>query len=151
MGKSLATTAEWLHEEGLATAGRRKLRTAADDGGGSWRHGRPALGEGGRATLGRWAAQGWPGSSGVGAPRGWRRGSWAAQGAAARLLRAAVGRVRQRKRKKQRKKDSGGRFKSLIFGGQGLAAENKRLFSAAVSVAAENNLIFGGCVSDRRK
>ena len=52
MGKSLATTADWLHEEGLATAGRRKLRTAADDSGGSWRHGRPALGEGGRAMLG---------------------------------------------------------------------------------------------------
>jgi hypothetical protein len=32
-----------------------------------------------------------------------------------------------------------------------LAAENKRLFSAAVSVIVENNLIFGGCVSDRRK
>jgi uncharacterized protein YggL (DUF469 family) len=87
----------------------------------------------------------------VGAPRGWWRGSWAAQGAAARVLRAAVGRVRQRKRKKQRKKDPVGRFKSLIFGGQGLAAENKRLFSAAVSVIVENNLIFGGCVSDRRK
>jgi hypothetical protein len=65
-----------------------------------------------------------------------RRAAW--------LLRAAVGRVRQRKRKKRRKKDSGGRFKSLIFGGQGLAAENKRLFSAAVSVAAENKVIFGG-------
>jgi hypothetical protein len=33
-------------------AGRRKLRTAADDGGGSGRHGRPALSGGGRATLG---------------------------------------------------------------------------------------------------
>jgi uncharacterized protein YggL (DUF469 family) len=67
------------------------------------------------------------------------------------VLRAAVSRVRQRKRKKQRKKDSVGRFKSLIFGGQGLAAENKRLFSAVVSVAAENNLIFGGYVSGCRK
>jgi hypothetical protein len=78
MGKSLATTAEWLHEEGLAMAGRRKLRMAADDGGGSGRHGRPALGGGGRATLGALVARGRPGSSGVGAPRGWRRGIWAA-------------------------------------------------------------------------
>jgi hypothetical protein len=91
MGKSLATTAEWLHEEGLATAGRRKLRTAADDGGGSGRHGRPALGGGERATLGalggagaageqrrgcsaRLAARelGGPGSGGAGAAGGGR-------------------------------------------------------------------------------
>jgi hypothetical protein len=91
MGKSLATTAEWLHEEGLATAGRWKLRTTADDGGDSGRHRRPALGGGGRATLGalggagavgeqrrgcsaRLAARelGGPGSGGAGAAGGGR-------------------------------------------------------------------------------
>jgi hypothetical protein len=148
MGKSLATTAEWLHEEGLATAGRRKLRTTADDGGGPGRHGRPALGGGGRATLGV--------LGGAGATGEQRRGC--SMRLAARELggpgsggAGAAGGGRSRETEKKRKKDSVGRFKSLIFCGQGLAAENKRLFSAAVSVAAENNLIFGGCVSDRRK
>jgi hypothetical protein len=37
MRKSLATTAEWLQKEALAAAGRRKLRTVVDDGGGSGR------------------------------------------------------------------------------------------------------------------
>jgi hypothetical protein len=72
MGKSLATTAEWLHEEGLATAGRWKLRTTADDGGDSGRHRRPALGGGGCSA--RLAARelGGPGSGGAGAAGGGR-------------------------------------------------------------------------------
>jgi hypothetical protein len=42
------------------------------------------------------------------------------------------------------------RFKLLIFGGQGAAAENNCLFSAAVSEAARNSVIFDGCVRSRR-
>lgn len=42
-------------------------------------------------------------------------------------------------------------LKPVIFGGQGAATENNGLFSAAVSVAAENVAIFGGRVSGRRK
>lgn len=49
-------------------------------------------------------------------------------------------RSRETEKKKHRKKDSVGRFKSLIFGDQGLATENKLLFSTVVSVATENKL-----------
>jgi hypothetical protein len=51
----------------------------------------------------------------------------------------------------ERREESGSRFKSLIFGGQGTATQNKKLFSVDVSDAAENNLIFGGCVRGHRK
>jgi hypothetical protein len=30
----------------------------------------------------------------------------------------------------------------IIFGGQGLTAENKTLFSVAINTAAENNILF---------
>jgi hypothetical protein len=38
----------------------------------------------------------------------------------------------------ERRKESKSCFKNLIFGGQGTAAENKKLFSTAVSETAEN-------------
>jgi hypothetical protein len=75
----------------------------------------------------------------------WR---WGRHGERRRAARAAVG-TGQREEERNIEKESGCRFKRLIFGDQGLAAENKLLFSAAVSVAAENKLIFGGYVSDR--
>jgi hypothetical protein len=51
----------------------------------------------------------------------------------------------------RREKESGCGVKSFISGCQGLTAENKLLFFAAVSVAAENKVIFCGYVSGRRK
>jgi hypothetical protein len=103
MGKSLATTAEWLHEEGLAAAGRWKLRTVAargDAGGGGL--GRPALGGGGGATLGA--------LGGVGAAEERRHESWAARGAATRVLRAAGGgRSRETEKKEETEKEGFGR------------------------------------------
>lgn len=42
-------------------------------------------------------------------------------------------------------------FKRLIFGGQCSTAKNKRLFSATLSVAAENKFIFGSRVISHRK
>jgi hypothetical protein len=48
----LAATAEWLQEEGLAAAGRLKLRTVVDDGGGSGRRWRRWVGAGGAGRRG---------------------------------------------------------------------------------------------------
>jgi hypothetical protein len=129
MGKSLATTVEWLHDEGLAVAGRRKLRTAADDGGGAGGGGlgRSAPGGGGRATLGALGGAERLGSGGAGATRDgrpWERrrgcGEW----------RQAIGRSRE--------------TKNLNFLWLCQWPPKIRLFSAAVSVATENNLIFCG-------
>jgi hypothetical protein len=67
------------------------------------------------------------------------------------------------RRERTEKKKGPTVFKNLIFGGSALAAENSsqfsaavsgppkiRLFSVAVSVAAENRLIFCGCVRPLR-
>jgi hypothetical protein len=62
------------------------------------------------------------------------------------------GREKREREKKQRTEKKGlDVFKYLIFCSQGVAAENKQIFSTAVSEATENTLIFGGCVSGRRK
>ena len=49
----------------------------------------------------------------------------------------------RKERRKREEADTHG-INPLIFGGQGTTAENKKLFSAAVSEAAENKLSFGG-------
>jgi hypothetical protein len=77
---------------------------------------------------------------GVGGRREQRRGGWRTK-----LSNS------EREERNREKKEPDGRFKRFIFDGQGLAAENKMLFSVAVSVATENNLIFGGCVNGCRK
>jgi hypothetical protein len=50
----------------------------------------------------------------------------------------------EREERNREKKDPGGRFKRFIFGGQGLATENKILFSVAMSAATETKVFFGG-------
>jgi hypothetical protein len=111
MGKSLATTAEWLHEEAWprpvdGSLERRRTTVAARgdaDGGGLGRlalgrGGRPALGGGGGATLGA--------LGGAGAAEERRRESWVARGAAARVLRAAGGdRSRETEKKEETEKE----------------------------------------------
>jgi hypothetical protein len=111
---------------------RRGWSTVVEDG--SRRRWRPARGQG-RAALG----------AGVRARRGRRRRG------------SAASKRRGEERNRQKRKESGCSFNNFIFDGQGWPPKIRRyfwrlchwppkitLFLAAVSVAAENNLIFGG-------
>jgi hypothetical protein len=101
-------------------------------GGVELRRGRSTVADYGGEQQWRWRAAG----SGGDVLRGGARGG----GGSERVARV-------RRETERRENESGCDFKSFIFGGQGFAAENKPVFSAAVSVAAENNLIFGGQAS----
>jgi hypothetical protein len=55
---------------------------------------------------------------------------------------SCAGRESRRREETRRRKELADRLKRLIFGGQCSVIENKLLFSAAISAAAKNKLIF---------
>lgn len=74
---------------------------------------------------------------GAARPTRWRRGV----GDKVAVWRVGVGSGERKQRRKREEAGTHG-LKPLIFGGQGTTAENKELFSAAVSETVENNSLF---------